>query len=348
MAGETTQPHTARIHHDQLAAAFGELLEIGRGDGVVLNRVRADDDGHIGVFDLVEGRRDSARSDVLHQRRDRGGVAEPRAVIDVVMAKALTDHFLEQIGFFIGAFRTAKARHLAPAPLEALCCEIQRLVPCGLAEHLAPIARIDIQPFGGRVLAADQRFGQAVIVVDIVKAKAPLDAEPPFVRRAVDTFNIFDLVVLHLERNLTAHTTEGADAFDLTVVIRRVTYLRLIHHRGRHKRPRRAGLHAFAAGHTGRCTHRIVDIKNRIGIMPTPGHANHIVDLHLAAGADAEVALDASIKVHTHCHMAVVQQRNAVPLQLGETAALYPAQRRHFTHMARFVVGHLLRGLIGQ
>ena len=60
MAGETPQPHAAWVHHDQLATAFGELLEIGRGDGVVLNRVRADDDGHISVFDLVEGCRHRA------------------------------------------------------------------------------------------------------------------------------------------------------------------------------------------------------------------------------------------------------------------------------------------------
>ena len=44
----------ARVHHYQLAAAFCELLEIGRGDRVVLNRVGADDDGNIGMFDLVK------------------------------------------------------------------------------------------------------------------------------------------------------------------------------------------------------------------------------------------------------------------------------------------------------
>ena len=44
------------IHHDQLAAALGELLEEGRRDRVVLDRVGPDDDAHVRVFDLVKGR----------------------------------------------------------------------------------------------------------------------------------------------------------------------------------------------------------------------------------------------------------------------------------------------------
>ncbi len=59
---------TARVHHDQLAAALGELLEEGRRDGVVFGRVRADHNRNIGVFDLVEGRGDRTGSDILHQR----------------------------------------------------------------------------------------------------------------------------------------------------------------------------------------------------------------------------------------------------------------------------------------
>ena len=275
-------------------------------------------------------------------------MAQPGAVIDVVMAKALTDHLLKQIGFFIGAFGAAKARHFAPAPFEALCCKVQRLLPRRLAKNLAPISGIDIQPLGGRIFAADQWFGQAVIVVDIVKAKAAFDAEPPFVRRAVDALDVLDLVVLHLQRNLATHAAEGADALNLAVVIRAITHLLLIHHRGRHQRPRRAGLNAFTTGHTGRCAHGIVDVKHRVGIMPAPGHANHVVDLHFAASAYAKVALDTRIKVDPHRDMAIVQQRNAVPLQLGKTAALHPAQGRHVAHVARLVMGHILRGLVCQ
>ena len=76
-----------------LPPRLANCLKIGRGDRVVLGRVGADDDGDIGVLDLVEGRRHGAGADILHQRRDRGGVAEPGAVVDVVVAEALRISF---------------------------------------------------------------------------------------------------------------------------------------------------------------------------------------------------------------------------------------------------------------
>ncbi len=51
---------------------------------------------------------------------------------------------------------------------------IQRLVPCRFAEMGLPVAGIDVQPLGRRIVAPDQRFGQAVIVVDVVEPKPAL------------------------------------------------------------------------------------------------------------------------------------------------------------------------------
>ena len=61
-------------------------------------------------------------------------MAKPRAVVDVIMAETLADHFLEQIRFFVGAFSRSKARDGRTAPVRfevqhAPCCEIERLVP---------------------------------------------------------------------------------------------------------------------------------------------------------------------------------------------------------------------------
>ena len=44
----------------------------------------------------------------FHQRRDRGGVAQPRAVIDVVGAEAGAHQLLEQIGLFVRALGRAE------------------------------------------------------------------------------------------------------------------------------------------------------------------------------------------------------------------------------------------------
>ena len=45
------------IHHDQLATTFGELLEIGRRHRMVFDRVTANRNCHICVFNLVKGGR---------------------------------------------------------------------------------------------------------------------------------------------------------------------------------------------------------------------------------------------------------------------------------------------------
>ena len=46
--------------------------------------------------------------------------------------------------------------------------------------------------------------------------------------------------------------------------------------------------------------------------MPAQSHADHVVDLDLAAGADAQVALDAGVKLHRHRGMAEVLVRSRI------------------------------------
>ena len=83
----------ARVHDDQLGAALGRVLEVGGGDRMVLGRPRADDDDAVGVLRRRERRRHGAGVEAFHQRRDRRGVAQPRAVVDVVGAEALRTSF---------------------------------------------------------------------------------------------------------------------------------------------------------------------------------------------------------------------------------------------------------------
>ena len=314
MRGEAFEPVLARIHHDELAAALGELFEIRRGHWVIFQRVAADHDRHIGDLTLVERGRHSAGADVLNERRDRRGVAQTRAVVDVVVTKALTDEFLEEISLFIGAFGRAEAGHFTTAALETTGGEIERLFPGGFAEVFVPIARVYVEAFGGSILTADERFGQAVLVVDVVIAKAAFDAEAAFVGGAIDALNVFHLVVFDLDRDLASHTAEGADAFHLAVIIGAVAHLIFIDHGGWHERTCWAGLNAFPAGHTGAVTHRVGEIEGRVSVMATTGHADHVVDLHFAAGADAETALDAGIQVDAHGDVAVVEERDAILL----------------------------------
>ncbi len=64
---------------------------------------------------LVEGRGHRAGADALDQRRHRRGVAEPRAVIDIVGAEAGAHQLLEQIGLLVRALGRAEAGKRARA-----------------------------------------------------------------------------------------------------------------------------------------------------------------------------------------------------------------------------------------
>jgi len=109
----TLERLAARIHDHELGAALGRLLEEGGGDRVVFGRVGADHDDDVGIPALVEGGGDGRRADAFEQSGDRGGMAQPRAVIDVVAAEAGAHQLLEQIGLFVGALGRAEARQRA-------------------------------------------------------------------------------------------------------------------------------------------------------------------------------------------------------------------------------------------
>ena len=338
----------ARIHHDELAAALGELLEVSRGDGMVLDRVGADDDGHVGMLDLVEGRGDGGGADILHQRGDRGGVAEPRAMVDVVVPEALPDELLEQVGFLVRALGRSEPRDLPAPPAQSARRDVQRLLPGRFPERLREVARIDVQPLRRRIGAADKRDGQAMRMVDVVEAEPSLDAEPPLVGGAVDAVHLDDAAVLGLERDLTADAAERADRLRLRFPVRGVADLRRVDHRGRHQRAGRAGLNAFAAGHAGAVAHRIVEVEDRVGVVAPPGHADHVVDLHLAAGPHAEAALDAGVEVHAHRHVAVVEERDAGGVERRQAARRDARRIRLIPQMRGPIMGDLALRLIGQ
>ena len=67
-------------------------------------------------------------------------MAEARAMIDIIAAKARPHQLLEQIGFLIRALgRAETGQRLGTArvanPRQAPGCDIERLVPRGFAKH---------------------------------------------------------------------------------------------------------------------------------------------------------------------------------------------------------------------
>ena len=97
---------------------------------------------------------------------------------------------------------------------------------------------------------------------------------------------------------LAADAAIGADRVDdLVEILDRAVLGAFVHQGFFIERAGRAGLNAFAAGYAGRMAHRVVQIEYRSSMRATHAHADHIVDLHFAAGANAQAAGNAGIKI---------------------------------------------------
>src|SRR5262249_36436998 len=153
-----------------------------------------------------------------------------------------------------------------------------------------------------------------------------------------------ELVIFDAVGELAADAAIGADAVHFAVGLAGEDVI-LVHHGRRHQRPGRTGLHAFAAGDAGRSAHRVVEIEHDLGVVTTPGHADDVVDLHLAAGADAEVAVNAGIEVDRHGGMAAVGRRAPVA---REPSALDVLPLDDPPERGIGIVRKLLAGLIGE
>ena len=146
--GVVGDPLATHVDHHELRPAAARLLEERRGDGVVGGRVGAGEDGDVGVDDVAVGRRHRARADALEQGGDARGVAQPRAVVDVVGAEARADQLLEEVRLLVGALRRAEAGDrlravLGVDPLQAPRDEVERLLPARLAEVRHDLAVVD-------------------------------------------------------------------------------------------------------------------------------------------------------------------------------------------------------------
>ncbi len=141
------------------------------------------------------------------------------------------------------------------------------------------------------------------------------------VGRAVLALDRDDAVVADLVGQLAADAAIGAHTVDFAVGRVGVDAVGIDQGR-RHQRAGRAGLHAFAAGDAGAAAHRIVEVEHDLFMMAARRHADHVVDLDLAAGAHAQIALDAGVELHRHRRMAAVGRRRG----MQRKAALFNAE----------------------
>ncbi len=299
----------ARIRDDELGAARRRILDPGRGHRMIHGRIRADDEDHLRLHHVHDRIRHGAGADSLEQRRHRRGVAEPRAVIDVVVAEACAHELLKKVRALVAALGRAEARQRTgaepfPQRLQLPRGQVERFVPGRLAEHVANLFRIHLEVCRLRdPRPPHQRLRKPLPVMHVVEAVAALHAQATMVGRAVLAFDVQDVVVLDEVRELAPDAAVGADRIDDLV-----RHLQRNAARGR-ECPGRAGLHALTARDTGAGAHGIVEVEHDLRMVAAPGVADDVVHLQLAAGAHATGALDAGVEVDRHRGMGEIGER---------------------------------------
>ena len=270
--------------------------------------VRADHEHDLGLEHVHHRVGHGAAAHTLEQRRHRRRMAQARAVVDVVGAEAGAHQLLEQVRLLVAALGRAEAgerRRSVPVAdaHQSARGQVERLVPGGLAERVAPVGGHAVEPgVLGHAVAAHQRHGEPLRAHRVVEAEPPLHAEARAVGRTVAAVGPQDAVVAHVVGELAADAAERAqrvDAFDWGVVASRIDV-------PRQQRTRRTRLHAFAAGHAARRAHRVVEVEHDACAVAAAGIADHVVDLLFTAGAHAPAALDAGVQTHVHRGMRAV------------------------------------------
>ena len=261
--GEACQRCLARIGEQQLGAALDRVLDPARGDRVIGTRVGTNQKDQFRMRHILHRIADRAGANALQQRRDRARVAKPRAMIDVVAAKALANQLLEEIGLFVAALRRAKARQRGRRPgcdavsqrAQAGRGHVKRFVPACLTEQRREGQFATLDAFNvGRVFAyafaANERHGEPFAMLHVVKPVAALDAQAAMIGRAIATGDEFDSlrpgrISAHVISELTAHAAVGAHRVHLELDGTLACACR------GHQRPGRASLHALTTGHAG-------------------------------------------------------------------------------------------------
>ena len=342
VGGVALQGLAPGVHHDE-GRLLCRLLEEGGGDGVVLGGVGADHDDDVGVLARGERGGHCPRADAFEERNDRRGVAQPRTVVDVVGAEALADHLLDEVGLLVRALGGAEAGERRSAVAVADRCEpargaVQRLLPARLAKMGEGIRGIDLTVGRlRRVVSPDERRGEAMGMGHVVEAEPTLHAQTVVVGGAVaalhrgyhstfgPTLGRTLGVVLDLIGDLAADPAIGAHALHL-VELEPAVDAGLVDQRRLHQRAGRARLDAFSAGDAGARAHLIVEVENDLRADATVGHADDVVDLHLAARTHAEIAMDAGVEVDPHRGVARVGSDRGAAREaaLGDVQALGP------------------------
>jgi hypothetical protein len=161
---------------------------------------------------------------LFHQGRDGRGVAQARAVIDVVGAEHGSNQFLKQIIIFVRALCRAKpGQGRAPELLFDLCVGLRRqiegFIPRRFPERLARV--VEMAETVGRLWIelgfANQRCGETVAVMWVIEAIASFDTQPAMVHRTFSPGDLHDRIAAFIDAigNAAPHPAVGTQGVHL-------------------------------------------------------------------------------------------------------------------------------------
>ena len=198
--GKIGQLNLTRVDDDEFGAVLADgLLEKEADDRVRFGRVAASYDERIQLFHFADAIAHRAAADGQLQGRDAAGVAEARAMVDVVGLQHSAHEFLEDVIVFVSRFGAgiggdAIATVFAHQAAEAAGDEILRLIPAGFAKGAVAI------------IAQEWRF-EAARVGSKIQSEAALHAEVAEIGRAIEGgLDAIDGVVADLQVHLAADT----------------------------------------------------------------------------------------------------------------------------------------------
>ena len=186
--------------------------------------------------------------------------------------------------------------------LQATACELQGLLPTGLAEDLHDAVWVhgEIARLRRCILAPNQGLGEALRMVGVIEPVTPLYTEALVVGQAVSALDKENLVVFDVVGELTPHTAIGTDRIDFFIWRGQADIA------GGHEGAGGTGLNTLTTGHAGRCPHGVVHIKDDLCMLTPEGKTNHIVDLLIATCPKTASALYTGIEIDRNGRVGVV------------------------------------------
>src|ERR1700678_2559645 len=136
-----------------------------------------------------------------------------------------------------------------------------------------------------------------MLMLDVIEAVAPFDAQTVRIRGSVLSLHIEDFVVLDVVRQLAADAAIRANRIDFLV------HDDFANRASGHQSSGGTCLDALPAGHASGITHRIVQIEYDLRVSTAESIADYVVDLLFPAGAHAAIALDTGVKMYRHGRM---------------------------------------------